>query len=283
MEYVTNECPHCGGGIEFPQDGVGDWIECPHCQKRIQLKKPALLARFLRGANPGGTWAIVLASAMVSGTAFFIYFDHRGEAREHDRQQAAAEKVRLDLLSRQNQPKESSASDRAQADQSARTEATLKLLQKDVENLRETNALLVAKLANQQNASTSPQRTSVAPLQTSIAPVQSSRRIRVYEIIDHAPAYVICRTDAGKIVIYGLPLEVGNYLAEVRRLKTEMDEFGSRVEAYDQEARRASAVALTGASGDPAYVQAAMNQRSQANLMLENARDAKANLAKRAS
>jgi hypothetical protein len=81
-------------------------------------------------------------------------------------------------------------------------------------------------------------------------------------------------------VIYGLPPAVGDYLAEVSKLKTEIDEFGPRVEAYDQEARRASAVALTAASGDPAYVQAAMRQRAEANLMLENARDAKAKLAK---
>jgi hypothetical protein len=273
MKYLTNTCPHCGGGIEFPLNGVGEWIDCPHCQQRIQLKKPALLARFLSGANPGGTWAIVLAGAMVSGTALFIYFDHRGEAREHDQQQAAAEKARLDLLSRQNRPKERSVSDRAQADQSAKTEAMLKLLQADLDRLRETNALLIAKLANHQNAPETPQRTLNAP-------TRSTRSIRVYEIISRAPNSVICRTDIGNVVIYGLPPQVGDYLAEVRKLKTETEEFGARVESYDQEARRTSAVALTGASGNPAYVQAAMNQRAQANLMLENARDAKADLVK---
>src|ERR1035441_5498777 len=135
MKHLKNTCPHCGGGIEFPPNGVGEWIACPHCQERIQLAKPALLGRFLGGANLGGMWAIVVAGAMVSATALFIYFDHRGEARERERQQAAAERVRLGLVSRQKQPKESSASDRAQADQSAKTEAMLKSLQKDIEDL----------------------------------------------------------------------------------------------------------------------------------------------------
>ena len=273
--YLSNNCPHCGGAIEFPVHGVGEWIECPHCQQRIQLVKPALLARFLGGANPGGMWAIVLAGAMVSGTALFIYFDHRGEARERDRQQAAVERAKLDLVSRQDRQKESSASatDRAQAEQSAKTEAMLKSLQKDIQDLRETNALLVSKLANQQNAPEAPQ-------QVLKAQPQAPRRIRVYEIL--VPGYnkPICRTDIGQIVIQYLPDQVGKYWAEVRRLKAEEAEFRAKVEAYDQDARRASAVALTGASGDPAYVQAAMRQRAEANLMLENARDAKADLVK---
>jgi hypothetical protein len=273
MKYVTNECPHCGGGIEFPPSGVGDWIDCPHCQEKIQLAKPALLGRFLGGANLGGIWAILLAGVMISGTALFIYFDHRGETRERDRQQAAMEKARLDLISRQNQAKEPPASDRTQADQSARTEATLKLLQADIDHLRETNTLLVSKLANHQNAPETPQRTFTPP-------TKSARTIRVYDITTRSPTYLICRTDIGDTLIYGLPPAVGNYLAEVRKLKAEIDEFGARVESYDQSARRASAVALTGAGGDPAYVQAAMNQRAEANLMMENARDAKANLAK---
>jgi hypothetical protein len=273
--YLSNDCPHCGGGIEFPLNGVGQWIDCPHCQERIQLAKPALSARFL-----GAAWkwraagAIVLAGAIVSGTALFIYFDHRGQARERDRQQAAAERVRLDLASRQNRPEESSASDRAQAEQSAKTEAMLKSLQRGIEDLRETNALLTSKLANQENASKTPQRTFIAPQ-------QSSRRIRVYEVISGFGALTRkCRTDIGEIWIPGLPGQVEDYLAEVRKLKAEEAEFRAKVEAYDRDARRASAVAATGASGDPAYVEAVMRQRAEANLMLENARDASANLVK---
>ena len=171
-------------------------------------------------------WAIVLAGAMVSGTALFIYFDHRSEARDRDRQRAAAERVRLDLVSRQNRPKESSADDGAQANQSAKTEATLKLLQKDVEDLRETNAVLVSKLANQENASKAPQRASIAP-------PQARQRIRVYEIMSGFGALTRkCRTDIGDIWIPGLPSQVDDYLAQLSKLKTAEAGFRAKVEAY---------------------------------------------------
>ena len=38
--YLTNHCQHCGGGIEFPQDGVGAEVECPHCKRSITLGMP---------------------------------------------------------------------------------------------------------------------------------------------------------------------------------------------------------------------------------------------------
>ena len=38
--YLTNHCQHCGGGIEFPQHGVGAEIECPHCKCSIVLVTP---------------------------------------------------------------------------------------------------------------------------------------------------------------------------------------------------------------------------------------------------
>ena len=39
--YLSNDCPHCGGGIEFPAHGVGEWIDCPHCREKIQLCQPS--------------------------------------------------------------------------------------------------------------------------------------------------------------------------------------------------------------------------------------------------
>jgi len=38
--YLTNYCQHCGGGIEFPDHGVGAEIECPHCSRLIRLVGP---------------------------------------------------------------------------------------------------------------------------------------------------------------------------------------------------------------------------------------------------
>lgn len=39
--YLTNHCQHCGGGIEFPEHGVGAEIECPHCERSITLVMPS--------------------------------------------------------------------------------------------------------------------------------------------------------------------------------------------------------------------------------------------------
>jgi len=38
--YITNNCQYCGGGIEFPDHGVGAEIECPHCARLIRLVGP---------------------------------------------------------------------------------------------------------------------------------------------------------------------------------------------------------------------------------------------------
>ncbi len=38
--YVTCRCKNCGGGIEFPHEGSGQEIQCPHCGKIIFLQKP---------------------------------------------------------------------------------------------------------------------------------------------------------------------------------------------------------------------------------------------------
>src|SRR5262245_44072627 len=44
--HLRMECSVCGGGIEFPRDGVGQLIPCPHCGNDIELqnraKPPAL-------------------------------------------------------------------------------------------------------------------------------------------------------------------------------------------------------------------------------------------------
>jgi uncharacterized paraquat-inducible protein A len=33
--YFENHCESCGGGVEFPANGVGEQIPCPHCQRLI--------------------------------------------------------------------------------------------------------------------------------------------------------------------------------------------------------------------------------------------------------
>ena len=56
--------------------------------------------------------------------------------------------------------------------------------------------------------------------------------------------------------------------------------MAEKVEEDDRAARRANATALTAASGDPNYVNAVMEQRRKANLMMEDVRDERVSLAK---
>jgi hypothetical protein len=38
--YFKNHCESCGVGIEFPANGVGEQIPCPHCQQLLTLAFP---------------------------------------------------------------------------------------------------------------------------------------------------------------------------------------------------------------------------------------------------
>lgn len=39
-ELITMRCPQCDGGVEFPANGIGQKIACPHCQAEFILQKP---------------------------------------------------------------------------------------------------------------------------------------------------------------------------------------------------------------------------------------------------
>jgi len=39
-QYLSCRCAWCSGKIEFPEHGLGQHIECPHCQKTTRLKRP---------------------------------------------------------------------------------------------------------------------------------------------------------------------------------------------------------------------------------------------------
>jgi hypothetical protein len=43
--YATCACRHCAGGIEFPVEGVGQEIECPHCGQTTTLYRPVVAAK----------------------------------------------------------------------------------------------------------------------------------------------------------------------------------------------------------------------------------------------
>jgi hypothetical protein len=169
----------------------------------------------------------------------------------------------------------------------AQIQALVGSLQQDIRELRQSNAVLLGKLLQQENASERGEaqaRPNKAPLRTKpelLAPVrQSPQSIHVYEIVGEMGSWRRCRTDVGDILIAKFPSHVAQYWDEVNKLKAQIADFSARAEAADQNARRVSAVTPVAAGGDPYYVDSAMRQRAQANLMLEDVRDAKANLAK---
>ena len=40
VNYIKASCPHCAGTIEFPEQGVGETIDCPHCSTKFELALP---------------------------------------------------------------------------------------------------------------------------------------------------------------------------------------------------------------------------------------------------
>ncbi len=270
MRYITNTCPVCGGTYEFSEQDVGREWKCPHCGEPVQLRQatsPRASASILWGIV-----ALVVVGIVLSGTALFIYFDSRREARERERHRAEQEQARTDALLKQNRTNQASAAEKASA-QAASTEALLRSLRQEIDELRNTNAILTSNFARGRPA---PQ----APVQsTPTWPQPSLQRFQVHEILANY-GYLKCRTDRGEVLIQDLPSQVGTFLAELAKRKAEVAAYSRKVEAYDQAARRADAVAPGGLGGDPAYVDAGMRQRAEANLMAEDVRDGKANLTK---
>ena len=51
-KFLKCACAHCGGHIEFPADGLGSIIPCPHCGAETELVlevPPVLATRSSRG------------------------------------------------------------------------------------------------------------------------------------------------------------------------------------------------------------------------------------------
>ena len=105
--YLSNDCPHCGGGIEFPEHGVGEWIDCPHCGKQVQLKAEGaqeVRKREIKIDGGGGrshrlavvsTVILVFIGAAVLGIR---YARHAGGANSAKELAATHEFVRLKAL-----------------------------------------------------------------------------------------------------------------------------------------------------------------------------------------
>jgi TPR repeat protein len=62
-ELIKMRCPKCQGGVEFPVEGIGQKIACPHCQMEITLKRPVST----RPLVIGGICLILLCVAAAFG------------------------------------------------------------------------------------------------------------------------------------------------------------------------------------------------------------------------
>lgn len=102
--YLRSMCRYCCGPIEFPTHGVGEAIECPHCEKPIQLERMSTAKRFFVAARfwcgrQESKWKWVASSVavvLICGTALYIYTDWRARSREMLAQAEAAQRANED-------------------------------------------------------------------------------------------------------------------------------------------------------------------------------------------
>ena len=97
--YVRSNCRFCGGSIEFPEHGLGEWVDCPHCNRRLQLRRMGATTRFFVGVRVwyregsfNWKWASVLIAVMlVCGSGLFIYLGWKSETRAEAKQRLEQE------------------------------------------------------------------------------------------------------------------------------------------------------------------------------------------------
>ena len=74
-KFLKCPCDHCGGHIEFPADGIGATIPCPHCARptELALEIPAhLIQRPGRSRNWFIAGTIILVVGVVAIVAILI-------------------------------------------------------------------------------------------------------------------------------------------------------------------------------------------------------------------
>ena len=67
--FLKGECRHCAGHLEFPADGAGQFIECPHCGQSTELT-----ALVVAGQNQmqRKLWLGMAAAVMFAVAAFWF-------------------------------------------------------------------------------------------------------------------------------------------------------------------------------------------------------------------
>ena len=70
-KFLKCPCDHCGGHIEFPADGIGATIPCPHCARPTELALE-IPAHLIQRPGRGRKWFIAGAVILVVGVVAII-------------------------------------------------------------------------------------------------------------------------------------------------------------------------------------------------------------------
>jgi len=62
QQYIKTLCPFCDGPIEFPEHGVGEMIDCPHCGEKIELALPKPESK---DTDSGASWGCIFMVIMM--------------------------------------------------------------------------------------------------------------------------------------------------------------------------------------------------------------------------
>jgi|GEM_PF-4677765 len=128
-EFVKLCCQQCAGWIEFPKDGIGETIKCPHCNNELLLTEPLAfhwVAPKIRNIRfPKLTWqsGLVLSSLVLSVAAWLIYSDFKTEMRKRTEALLEDQKTHNEEMERLQREQLSALQDAAQEQKSARLSA----------------------------------------------------------------------------------------------------------------------------------------------------------------
>lgn len=88
--FIKTKCSHCSGGIEFPREGVGLTIECPHCGgfTVLKSKRAAIIV--------GAIAAVVCAVGLIVVIGFAVVAAQMRESNALAKQRLEAEALRTE-------------------------------------------------------------------------------------------------------------------------------------------------------------------------------------------
>jgi len=124
VQYIQSFCPDCDNPIEFPASGIGQTIECPHCQSQIVLCRTAPKEKPQRThwLKPSHVIAIVCV-LLLCGTALYVYQDSKAQQLKRDQAAATLEAQKARDAAESNLPSLRERIEQARANALANTPA----------------------------------------------------------------------------------------------------------------------------------------------------------------